>query len=117
MATITRADIVSRALEHIGVKSATQSATAEDAKLAGEVFDSVYYRFRKLGLAPFATSAIPEWAQGSFRRIVAAELAPVFGISGQRLSEFVAEKIAARKELAEQVTGYRHSVPIKTRYY
>ena len=102
MATLTRAEAIGRVLELIGVKAAGQSASAEDESLAGEVFDAAYERLNREGLAPFSTTAIPEWAQYQLECIAAFECGPFFGLGGERLGMLAAKADAGRVELARQ---------------
>lgn len=117
MANLTRQQITDRALETLGIKAAGQSALAEDGNRGLEAFDAVYYRLRKEGLSPFATSAVPEWAQTQLINLIAWELAPGFGVSAGR-SQLLAEAAQrATRDLERQVAGFRHPIPIKTDYY
>lgn len=113
MADLTKAQLRSRVLEHLGVLAAGQSATAEDAALVDEAIDSAHERLRKFGLAPFATSAIPPWAQVPLRDYVAGDVGRAFGFG----DNFKAGQVLAERELARQVAGYRHPVRIKADYF
>jgi hypothetical protein len=117
MATLTKADLRARVLEHLGVLAAGQSAGAEDADLVDEAIDAAHARLRKFGLVPFATSAIPEWAQISLRDYVAADVAQSFGLGGPRLAEFKGAQRVAERDLARQVAGYRHPMRIVADYF
>jgi hypothetical protein len=118
VAALTKAELRARVLEHLGVVGAGQSAAAEDAALVDEAIDAAHDRLRKLGLAPFATSAIPSWAQVPLRNYVAVDVSPSFGVSVQRLPNGESpEQHAAERELGRQVAGYRHPIPIKADYY
>ena len=111
MADWTRAILIDRALEHIGVLAIGGTVASNDSTRAGEVIDSAHERLRKLGYAPFATSAIPPWAQMHFRDVVAGDLAMTYGISGQRLVEFKLAAQRAEFDLQRQVSG--HKPPIR----
>lgn len=117
MADLTKAQLCARVLEHLGVKSAQNAANGHDQAFAEEAFDSTYERFRKLGLAPFATSAIPSWAQTPLRDAVAGDCAQSFGQSGQRLLEFKAAAREAEKELRRQTAARRHPIRIAPDYF
>lgn len=112
MATLTRIQIADRALEALGVKAAGVSAIAEDANFAREKVDAVHARLRKEGLAPYATSAIPEWAQTAFIDLVASDMAATFGVSGIRLQALGINQADARRELARQVAALKQPIPI-----
>lgn len=115
MATLTRAEIADRALELIGVKVAGQAASAEDFSLAGEKADNVWAKLRKLRLAPFAISAVPEWAQTEMIALVGFECAPSFGIGGERLQMLLAQARSARTELSRQAAATKPNRPVQVK--
>jgi len=117
MADLARAAMINRVLEFLGVKAATQGANSGDVEMVGEVLDSAHERLRKYGLAPFETSSIPPWAQIPFRDYVAGDVAQSFGITGQRLLEFRQAQQVGERELAKQVAGFRHAMPIVADYF
>lgn len=117
MADLTKAQLAARVLEHLGVKSAAVSARAEDSAFVEEAIDAAHSRLRKYGLVPFATSAIPDWAQIQLRDYVAGDVAQAFGLGGARLGEFKGAADAAERELQRQVSGYRHPMPIVADYF
>jgi len=117
MADWTKTQLADKTLEYLGVKAAGQSASAEDNALAQEVAQSVYEQLRKTGLAPFAISAVPEWAQMQLKKIIAADLCGNFGISGQRRVEYMQDKMAGIRELAVQCAGYKHPIPVRAKYF
>ena len=117
MADIAKAALRNRVLEHLGVKAAGQDATAEDAALVDEAIDAAHERLRKYGLVPFATTAIPSWAQIPLRDYVAGDVAQAFGMGDARLGEFKAGQRAGEFELARQVAGFRHPVSVEAKYY
>lgn len=117
MADLTRAEVADRALEAIGVKAAGQDSSAEDANRAMESFDTVHARLRKEGLAPFATSAVPDWAQSSLIHLTALDLSAAFGITGARMQTVQALASTGYRELAKQVAGFRQPIPITAEYF
>jgi len=117
MATWTKAKLASRILEALGVVGESQTATAEQSARTQEVIDSVYDRLRPSGLVPFATSAVPEWAQQGFLKVIAADVAPRFGYAGARLAERVQLARVGKTELAEGVAGNAPPIPIKSDFY
>jgi hypothetical protein len=117
VADLTKAQLSARVLEHLGVKSAANAANAHDDEFVQEAIDAAHERLRKYGLVPFATSAVPPWAQTQLRDYVAGDVAQAFGMSGQRLVEFKQTSASAERELARQVAGYRHNLPIVTDYF
>jgi hypothetical protein len=117
LATLARSEMADRALRALGILAAGQNASSEDANRAMEAVDTVYYSMRKEGLAPFAVSAWPEWAQSAAAHLVALELAPTFGISGARLGALTTLAAKGRSDLATQMFGKRHPVAIKADYF
>ena len=117
MADIAKAALRNRVLEHLGVLATGEAADLVDADLVDEAIEAVHARLRKLGLAPFSTTAVPPWAQISLRDIVAGDIAQSYGMSGQRLLEFKTGAEVGETELRRQVAGYRHSISITPDYF
>lgn len=103
MADIAKAALGNRVLESIGVKAGSQAAATADTTLVEELIDAAHEKLRKFGLVPFATSAIPSWAQDPLRMYVAEMIKPYFG---QQPSAAAMQH--AERELARQVSGYKH---------
>lgn len=104
MATKTKAQLADMVLEHLGVLATGQSATEEDASKVETAIDGAWAILRKPGLVPFATSAIPEWAQFPLRDFVAGLVGKDFGFG----DSFKPGQDEGRKELARQVAGRKH---------
>lgn len=96
---------------------AGQAVASEDQSLVDEAIDAGHARLRKFGLVPFALSAIPEWAQVPLRDYVAGDVAQSYGFGGPRLGEFKSAQRMAERDLARQVSGFRHPIRIKTDYF
>ena len=105
MATIAKAALRNRVLEHLGVVAAGATPATADQTLVEEEIDASWQRLRKFGLVPFATSAVPEWAQQQLCDYVAYYCAPKYGVSGQRLLEMRARAKEAEFDLARQVSA------------
>ena len=114
MATLTRQEISDRALEALGVKAAGVNAIAEDGNRSKEKVDAVYNRLRREGLAPFALATVPDWAQTQLINLVAVDLAPDFGVSGQRLQLLGINQEASRIELGRQVANMVPPIPVRS---
>ncbi len=113
MATVTKSTLAARVMQHLGVLAAGQSAASRDSDLVQESIDTVHDQLGVEGKAPFVTSAIPEWAQGPLRDIVAYEMAGTFGVtSPQRLQILAANERRARQQLAKQLNN--GPMPIRT---
>lgn len=117
MADIAKAALRNRVLEHLGVLAAGETAATADQTWVDEAIDAAHERLRKFGLVPFATSAIPSWAQISFRDVVAGDVAQSYGMSGQRLLEFKEGARIGEMELARQVAGFKHPKRVEADYY
>lgn len=113
MAAIAKAALRNRVLEHLGIIGAGETAATADQTLVDEAIDATHSRLRKFGLAPFPTSAVPEWAQIHLRDAVASDVAQIYGMSGQRLMEFKSAGQVAERELSRQVAGYKPPVRVK----
>lgn len=116
MANLTKAQLADRVLEKLRVKAAGQSARAEDKSLAEQAIDSAHAELRKRGLVPFATSAIPEWAQRPLIAWVAAEISEEFGKQMGEADKEMRKSVAERR-LEKHVSGYRHPIPIVAEYF
>jgi len=75
----TANDVMTRVLQNIGVLATGESATAEDDALVTPIITNKYAELQRLGVAPFALSAVPEWAFEGVVLFVAAAAAPAFG--------------------------------------
>lgn len=117
MASITKAALRNRVLEHLGVLAAGETPATVDQTWVEEAIDAAHDRLRKAGLAPFAISAVPSWAQIGLRDIVAADVAQSYGMSAQRLMEFQQRAQMGERELARQVAGPKPSLRVRARYY
>jgi hypothetical protein len=117
MATWSKTTFAERVLHELGVLAEEQSATAWQIARTEENFDQVYNRLRPKGLVPFATSAIPEWAQGDLVNIVAYYAAPRYGYSGQRLAERKALMDEGLKSLASSVHGIPTHEPLDSDFF
>lgn len=117
MADIAKAALRNRVLEHLGVLAAGETAALSDQALVDEAIDAAHSRLRKFGLVPFATSAVPDWAQIQLRDVVAGDVAQAYGMSGQRLLEFKAGAERGERDLARQVAGFRHNVATRGAYF
>jgi hypothetical protein len=113
MATLTQSQMADRACEALGVKNPVDSLSAEDSNRAQEAVLSAWYRLRKEGLAPFAVSAVPEWAQTAMAHIVAQDLMAVFGVSGERAQLIMQLAQQGRVELARGAQGKKLPVRVE----
>lgn len=105
MATKTQAEIAALVLEALGVKAAGQNASAEDTTAASDAVAAAHARLRYEGKAPFALTAVPEWAWIPLRDFVGRDLANTFGIAGERLQSVLASAARADRDFAVQTAG------------
>lgn len=114
MATWTKAELAQKVLEYVGVVPAGQSASSEDSTLAEGVIDSVHAQLdsHDHSKVPFATSAIPEWAQQPMVKYVAVEVGPYFGKPYPEQ-----HKATALRELEAAGAGHDHPVQARARYF
>lgn len=117
MATMSQTQMETYVTEALGIVAPGVSASTADANTISTAVVAVFNRLRKLGLAPFPISAIPEWAQIEMRDLASYDAASSFGIVGERLMDLMRRASMAEKELGRQVAGYRHPIPIKARYF
>lgn len=117
MATLTKVEMRTRILQHLGVLSADESANAADAAIVDEAIDAAAAKLRNLGLASFDTSAVPEYAQIGFRDYVAADVASIFGLDAQRRAEHEQRQALALQELRQQRELTWNSQPVEARYF
>lgn len=117
MATLTKAQLASRVLENLGILAQGQTATSNDSDLVQEAIDSAHDRLKKEGLAPFATSAIPMWAQIPLRDYVSAELVSTYGITGERLQIILNARREAVRQLTIQVSADAGETPTRPYWF
>lgn len=117
MATWTKAQTASRALEAARILAAGEAASAEDQARAEEIVQSVYEMLRDRGYAPFSVEAIPEWAQLQLRDIVAYKMSGPWDITGESLAGLQMKSREAERELVEQIAGYVHQLPAVALYF
>lgn len=114
MASLTKIQLVDKVLQHLAVLAAGQAASAEDAALVSDAVDAARSRLSKFGLVPFATSAIPEWAQDQLRDYVAGAVSTSFG----RLEpKWRGEAREAEKDLQRQMAVRRKAMPTVVEYF
>lgn len=113
MADLTKAELRNRILEHIGVKAAGQTVNADDADFVDEAIDAAHDRLNKFGLVPFATSAIPTWAQTPLRDYVAGDIGGAFGFG----DSFRQGQAIAERELARQIAGLKPNLRVRAEYF
>jgi hypothetical protein len=116
VADIAKAALRNRVLEHLGVLAAGETAATADQTFVDEQIDAAHDELRKFGYVPFATSAIPSWAQIPLRDWVAAAVGQSYGKPWTD-AEVEGRKRIAEQRLARQVSGLKHNVRVKGHYF
>jgi hypothetical protein len=116
VASINKAALRNRVLEHLGVLAAGETPATADQTFVEEVIDAAHAELRRKGLVPFATSAVPEWAQLGMRSWVAAECGPAYG-KPWGPGDVMGMKLLAEQQLAKQVAGLKPNRRIRGTYF
>jgi hypothetical protein len=109
MATWTREQVASRALELVGVMP---PASAEDQLLAESAVDFVLMDLGRQQV--FDSSAVPDWAYIPIAKICASELSPFFHLGSERVAILGAESERSKKAIDRATSFLRHPVPIQS---
>lgn len=116
MADIAKAALGNRVLQRLGVLAAGETAASADTTLVEEKIDIAHEKLRRFGVVPFATSAIPSWAQDSLEAYAAALCAPFFGQPMPPEAQESAFRVCQR-ELQRQVAGFAHKRRTQKAYF
>lgn len=108
MATKTRAEMITKTLQRLGVLGAGQTATSEDSDIVGDALDAIHSEFQARSLAPFASSAFPEWSWEPFAMLIGADVAPYFGLPSNQ-----GDIIMAEARLTEQLRTRKTGLPVR----
>ncbi len=117
MADMTKADLRSQVLYHLGVLAAGESATADDADVVDKAIDSVHEMLMARMRVDFLTSAIPEYAQIPLRDMVAFRVGRVFGKNGNRMQELRIDSQLALNELTGQLRYPKGQAVTEAEYF
>lgn len=122
---MTLAELRIAALQEAGILAIGESASAEDNQLVADKYTALYDMLLTEGLVAWAaTAAIPDYADIPVTMMLAAAIAPAFGIEGQRLADLrtggalnlpqpsIAERML-RRQLAKNYVAH----PVKNDYY
>jgi hypothetical protein len=114
---VVKTDMVKLVLETLGVKAAGQNASAEDTAQATTHLDSLYERLVGDRLAVFELTDIPSWAVSPLATMVAYELCPIYGVTGDRLVDLTNRYEPSRQELARQAASKKPRIQVKATYF
>lgn len=117
MASMTKAQLATAVIEHMGVVAAGQTPAAADQALVEAVVDRVFARLQALNLIAFAVSAIPEWAQQQMIDLVAKDAAPPFGPSSEQMILYGTNARRAELDLQRQLAGSQQATTVEREYY
>jgi len=114
---MTSDELAARVMSRLGLVAPNEIGDPADLALVNETLQADYEKLRKLRLAPFSLTDIPDWAADPLKRIVAGTAAIDFGFTGQDLAEFMADRRLARGELQEQIQSEAPPIPTRTDYF
>lgn len=114
MADWTQSDLANRTLELLGIKAAGQSVASEDFSLANDTINGIYQELRRVDHAPFSLTAIPDWAQTPLRDMVAADLAPLYGLP---LQQYAAKAQEGERRIRRQTSGQKQNITTKANFF
>lgn len=113
MATRTKADLATVVLrDYLQEIDSVEAPEANDSTTVQSIYDDLFARWRKDGVAFWPPDAIPDYVFRTVAKAVANEASIGFG--GQR-SEQVA--VAMRNELAELNASPPSGEPVKSEYF
>lgn len=122
---MTLAELRTAALQEAGILASGEIASAEDDQLAARKYAALYDMLLTLGLVAWAADDdVPDYADIPLTMMLAAAIAPAFGVSGQRLLDLrLAGSIglmppsSAERALRQQLAKHYVSHPVQTEYF
>lgn len=122
---MTLAELRIAALQETGTLASGESAAPEDDQFVSEKYDTLYQMLLTLGLVAWAADeALPEYADMPLTMMLAAFIAPAFGVSGQKLGELrlagmvgMSPPSLAERQLRQQLAKGYVSHPVQTEYF
>lgn len=115
--TKTRADLVTRTLQYIGAQAANAVTDGEDAKIVGDVVDSLYEELQEEGVVTFDLNTIPNRVYMSLVRMVGADTAGDFAFNEQKIARFAVIGEFARQRFYRTQAHEPTDEPVKVLYY
>lgn len=115
---MTLAELRTAALQEAGILASGEAAEPEDDHLAGQKYQALYDMLLSENLVSWAaTDDLPEFAEIPMTMMLAAVIAPAFGIAGQRLMDLRAGYAWAEKMLRRQLAKSYVANPARTEYF
>lgn len=113
------------ALQEASILASGEDAAPEDDQLVSVKYQGLHDMLLTEGLVSWAvTEDIPEFAETALTMMLAAYIAPAFGVSGQKLMDLRAggalnlpQPSLAERMLRRQLTKNYVSYPVKTEFY
>ena len=115
---MTLAELREAALQEAGILASGESADPADDQLVATKYTGLYEVLRNEKLVAWAANAaIPDYADIPLTMMLAAVIAPAFGIGGQRLADLRQGYAGAERMLRRQLAAQLVSHPVKTEYF
>lgn len=106
------------ALQEAGILAAAESPSAEDDVLVTAKYAALYDMLLSEGLVAWAASDdLPDYASVPLTMMLAAVIAPAFGIEGQKLADLRQGYAAAERMLRRQLAKHYVSHPVRSEYF
>lgn len=106
------------ALQEAGILASGENASADDDVLVANKYAGLYNILRTERLVDWAESAsVPDYAEIPVTMMLAAVIAPAFGVSGQRLLDLRTGYAAAERQLRRVLAKKLVSYPVKAQYF
>lgn len=122
---MTLAELRAAALQEAGIATAGEPVDAADDQVVTEKYSELYDMLLTLGLVAWAAADdIPAYASTPLTMMLAAFIAPSFGVSGQRLAELrlagtigMSPPALAERMLRTQLAKGYVSFPVQSDYF
>lgn len=122
---MTLAELRKAALQEIGILASGEEAEPEDDQLCKEKYESLYDIMLTEGLVAWAADDnLPDYAALPVTMMLAAYIAPAFGVVGQRLADLrvggalgLPQQSVAERMLRRQLQKHYVSYPASSDYF
>ena len=117
MATWTSIELATAVLVRLGITPSGQSADARHVVDVSKAWDSIYPQLRRLGLAPWGAEAIEPEYQEPLSKFVSGEVYGLFGLTGAREATILRDAATGWRQIQEQSSADKMTVPVRVKYY
>lgn len=122
---MTLAELRRAALQECGILASGEEAEPEDDQLCSDKYATLHDLLLSEGLVAWAVDeSVPAYADQPLTMMLAAVIAPAFGVSGQRLADLriggsvgLPQPSIAERMLRRQLTKNYVSAPVKSEYF